>query len=270
MARKQPFPREKSSLCRWLIEKLKLANGIHRLRLLAGPNGSGKSFLMKSLADRVHLGKIVNADDLEADLRQQPNGDRRVDLSKWGLNLTSENVAAFWQKEEAANRLRLPASVTGRLRVEGNILMVDGDSIDSYISAGIADLLRYEIIAARRSLLFETVMSHPSKLDFVRDARDAGYRSYLYYVSTEDPAINIGRVKARVAKGGHGVSDDKVRDRYCRSLELLKPAVKIVDRAYLFDNSGSEPQLVAEVKDGREVTLLLDYIPNWVNFYLLK
>ncbi len=56
-------------------------------------------------------------------------------------------------------------------------------------------------------------MTHPSKLDFLREARIAGFRTYLYFVATEDPEINIGRVRARVQKNGHDVAHDKIISR---------------------------------------------------------
>src|SRR5205809_1475657 len=41
----------------------------------------------------------------------------------------------------------------------------------------------------------------------------------------------------RVAQGGHWVPDDKVRDRWLRTMTLLQQAVRSSDRAYIFDNS---------------------------------
>ena len=113
-------------------------------------------------------------------------------------------------------------------------------------------------------MTFETVMSHRSKLDFLRQAKEQGYRTYLYYVATDDWLINIDRVKARVKKGGHGVSRVKIIDRYFRSLNLLFDAIKLVDRAYVFDNSSSKPQLIVSVTDGREVEYEVSNIPKWV------
>ena len=106
-------------------------------------------------------------------------------------------------------------------------------------------------------------MSHPSKLDFLRQAKANGYRTYLYFVATKDWGINIDRVKERVKKGGHQVSRDKIIERYFRSLGLLYEAVKLVDRAYVFDNS-LEPQLIVRITDGRDVEYEVTSIPDWV------
>ncbi|HEX8426483.1 hypothetical protein [Hymenobacter sp.] len=60
-------------------------------------------------------------------------------------------------------------------------------------------------------------MSHPSNLDFLREARIASFRTYLYFVATEDPEIDIGCVQ----KNGHDVACDKIISRYSRSLDNL-------------------------------------------------
>jgi predicted ABC-type ATPase len=57
-------------------------------------------------------------------------------------------------------------------------------------------------------------------------------------------------------------------DRYYRSLDLLLDAVRLTDRAYLFDNSGREPVLIAEVTDGRHVQFIVDPISEWLDIYL--
>ena len=49
--------------------------------------------------------------------------------------------------------------------------------------------------------------------------------SYLYYIATSDPYINISRVKNRVILKGHDVPEDKITNRYYRSLGFLKEAV---------------------------------------------
>jgi predicted ABC-type ATPase len=82
-------------------------------------------------------------------------------------------------------------------------------------------------------------MSHHSKVDLLAQAQAAGYRTYLYFVATDDPVINISRVKSRVKLGGHNVPEDKIAERYHRSLELLMDAIRHTNRAYVFDNSGN-------------------------------
>ncbi len=102
----------------------------------------------------------------------------------------------------------------------------------------LAHFLRVALLEAKKKFSFETVFSHSSKLDIMRKAKAMGYKVYLYFVSTEDAEINVYRVKeVRVAKGGHNVPEDKIRDRYTRSLDFLYDATKIAYQVYFFDNS---------------------------------
>lgn len=234
---------------------------IPRLRMLAGPNGSGKSSLVPLLLPRVELGVSVNADEIEADLKRQ-NSVRVLNLYDWQLQLTTADLQAF---SELPSSQRLPAEVLATLRLEHNVLLLGQVAINSYLAAWVAELLRHFLLRARQTLTFETVMSHPSKLDFLREANALDYRTYLYFVATSDPNLNVARVKARVAAGGHPVATDKIIDRYYRSLELAKTAIRLTDRAYLFDNSGTEPQLIAEITNGREVELQTEQVPQWVS-----
>jgi len=69
---------------------------------------------------------------------------------------------------------------------------------------------------------------------------------YLYYIGTEDPAINVDRVSRRAEQGGHFVDAPTVIARYARSMALIKSARNFVYRAYFFDNSGEQPFLIGE------------------------
>ena len=101
---------------------------------------------------------------------------------------------------------------------------------------------------------FETVMSHPGKVELLAEARSKGYRTYLYYVATDDSQMNISRVQNRVATGGHDVPSDKVEERYHRSLAILIKAIANTYRADSFDNStdsaSGEQAWLAEVTGG--------------------
>jgi predicted ABC-type ATPase len=155
------------------------------------------------------------------------------------------------------------------VRLVGNAITIGTLTVDSYIAADIAELLRRTLLAQGFSFTYETVMSHPGKVEFMDLARRTGYRVYLYYVATEDPEINISRVNVRVSESGHGVPPDTVRSRYFKSLGLLKQAIKQTNRAYLFDNSGQTNNLIAEVTEGKTVYLIDQAnVPTWFLEYV--
>jgi len=129
------------------------------------------------------------------------------------------------------------------------------DKSDSSLAAAIeADRLRHAALDAGDDLITETVMSDTRWLTFFKKAKARGYRIALYFVTTSDPTINVERVRARVALGGHAVPEDRIRSRYAKVMEQVLPIIlPLIDKAYLFDNSGVEAgmRLVAVYRDGR-------------------
>lgn len=89
------------------------------------------------------------------------------------------------------------------------------------------------------------------------------FRTYLYYVATEDPMINILRVQRRVSLGGHSVPEDKIIARYIRPLDLLVDAIRHTNRAYIFDNSTHQQIWTAEITDGAFLEMKIDRMPTW-------
>ncbi len=58
---------------------------------------------------------------------------------------------------------------------------------------------------------------------------------------------------------------DKIVSRYARSLDLLLPAIRQSNRAYLFDNSrhGGEHLWVAEITNGCDLETKCSPLPLW-------
>jgi predicted ABC-type ATPase len=124
----------------------------------------------------------------------------------------------------------------------------------SYEAARLAADRRSELLTARRSFATETVFSHPSKLEFLRAAVDAGYLTTLHVVVVPE-ALAVARVANRVANGGHRVPATKVRARYRRLWPLVAEAIGTAASTSVYDNSrASEPfRLVARFECGRLV-----------------
>ncbi len=135
----------------------------------------------------------------------------------------------------------------------------------------LADERRQAALEDARSLSFETVMSHPSKIELMEQARARGYDVRLFFVGVDDPAINLERVALRVQQGGHDVPPGKIIERYERVMERLPDAVRASDQAVIFDNSRDDDPLrmVAAIQQGREVVMLMEVPPHWFRARLL-
>ena len=156
-------------------------------------------------------------------------------------------------------------STVGLVGFADGRLSFTGAAVNSYFASAAGDFLRQKLLQQRAAFTFETVMSHPSKVVVLEQAQKLGYRTYLYYIATEDPEINLSRVRSRVKRGGHPVPEDKIASRYHRSLDLLMDAIRYANRAYIFDNSteNTDRAWVAEITDGRVLEIKTDQMPAW-------
>ena len=117
-----------------------------------------------------------------------------------------------------------------------------------------AEALRESLINGRKSFTFETVLSTERNIRLLEKAKSFGYYVESIYVITAQAELNVGRVKARVAKGGHDVPKDKVRSRYIKSLQLLKTLVAISDECVVVDNT-VWPEIIFSKDADREIYL---------------
>ena len=120
----------------------------------------------------------------------------------------------------------------------------------AYEAARIAAETRSRLIQLGRPFIAETVFSHPSKLELIRDAHAANYIVVLHVLLiTEELAVQ--RVKYRVRAGGHDVPETKIRERYRRLWTLVTDAIAQSDTATIYDNTDIDgPQIVAQMSGG--------------------
>ena len=123
-------------------------------------------------------------------------------------------------------------------------------------AADIAESLRNYYLENNQDFIFETVMSHPSKIEFLERAKIQGCNIHLVYVITQSPDINVARVAKRVSEGGHDVPEDKTRARYARCLELLPRVLEIADDAIIYDNSLDFQTMLSALKSKEGILYL--------------
>ena len=108
---------------------------------------------------------------------------------------------------------------------------------DDKEAAQIAETQREDHLARKEDFCFETVMSTDRNLKLLQRAKQAGYFIRCYYVLTADPIINIYRVRARVAAGGHSVPEEKISARFYRAMDLVNDVIEVSDIFHIYDNS---------------------------------
>lgn len=113
-----------------------------------------------------------------------------------------------------------------------------------------------ELAAQRHTFAFETTLSGRGYLTFFRRLKKEGYRIHVVFLWLPRVELAIGRVKERVRRGGHSVPEHDIRRRFDRGVRnLLTEYHPLVDTWGLFDNSGSDPQLIARA-DGGEIVVV--------------
>jgi predicted ABC-type ATPase len=227
--------------------------------MFAGPNGSGKTTIKLGLQKRPEwFGIYINPDDVERAVRETGG----LSLTDYGLTTTTEELQSFFRASELLKSRDLSA-IADAICCQGHRIELGSLEMNAYYASVLADLLRRKSMDARKSFSFETVMSSSDKIELLREAQARGYRTYLYFVATDDPSINVDRVRLRVSDGGHDVPEEKIRARYHRSLGLASQAIRCANRAFFFDTSGQQPIYFAEVTNGEKLELKTDDIPNW-------
>lgn len=235
-----------------------------RLRMFAGPNGSGKSTLKSVIADDL-LGIYINPDEIEKEIAQFDF----LDLHHYEVTTEEEEILYFFNQSTLLEKADL-LEEAAFLKFNDNKLSFFEVSVNAYFASVCADFIRRKLLEKRISFTFETVMSATDKIELLKFAQQLGYRTYLYYIATDDPEINITRVKQRVSQGGHDVPQDKIISRYYRSLKQLPAAIKASNRAYIFDNSGDVSQWVCEITNGNNVEYKQKLVPDWVYRYVVE
>ena len=235
-----------------------------RLRMLAGPNGSGKSTLAAQLSSdyAINLYRFLNADLLFAEVVQSHR-------TACPFSIDNAELVEFVAQSTYPREYKRPFE-SGEIYIdEEDYLHFSANGINSYSVAIVADFFKEQYLKHRISFSFETVFSHPAKIDILKRAQAAGFKTYMYFIATENPVINVNRIKERVALGGHDVPEEKTRSRYLRCMEQVRYALPYLNRAYFFDNSTQQSLYLAEYESEVGFTLHSELLPSWFRRFVL-
>jgi predicted ABC-type ATPase len=110
----------------------------------------------------------------------------------------------------------------------------------SYEAALLAEQQRNTLLLSGASFCFETVYSHPSKIDFVARAKALGYAVIMVVIHLERAELNAARVTQRVSEGGHDVPTEKLLQRIPRMLAQVQASIPLCDEVRILDNSSAD------------------------------
>ncbi|MFZ7216375.1 zeta toxin family protein [Avibacterium avium] len=134
--------------------------------------------------------------------------------------------------------------------------------VDSQAGRKAIDLFKFAI-QHHISFSMESTLSGNSILQRIKKAKESGFYVRLNYVGVDSVSINIKRVRARVANGGHFIDETTIRKRYEISRQNLILALPFCDEAFIYDNSAEMPILIFHLSKSKRITQFEKVLPSW-------
>lgn len=144
-----------------------------------------------------------------------------------------------------------------------------GYSEENYIKA--SEIYRAavgEYIQSDSDFMIESNLADSRSYEWLSLMKKRGYKLVLYYISTDDVLINIGRVERRLAEGGHNIPEAIIRTRYSQSHSYLKTKLFEFNEVYLIDNSTDTSLVQVKLREGiivHKISELQDWIKNIIS-----
>ena len=99
---------------------------------------------------------------------------------------------------------------------------------------------------------FETTFAGKSYTRFLKTLKKKGYTINIFFLWIPNVELALGRIKDRVASGGHDVPAIDVKRRFHRGLyNFFKYYKPLSDTWLLFNNADASPRLIAKEKSGK-------------------
>lgn len=162
------------------------------------------------------------------------------------------------------------SSLTGVLAAESNDLgvIIDTDKITAALGGNKINGGKEAIERINSSLKMginftqETTLSGSRTLKTIKRARELDYFIRLYYVGVNSADESIKRIRNRVEKGGHDISEQDVKRRYNKRFEDLVNILPYCNEVKFYDNENGFVEK-AEYKNG-ELIIKSKIIPEWI------
>ena len=130
-----------------------------------------------------------------------------------------------------------------------------------------------EAIAKRSTFAIETTLGGETITGLLLRALAEGIEARVWYVGLATPELHIARVRARVARGGHDIPENIIRQRFEHSRINLIRLLPQLTELRLFDNStdadpatgtAPTPLLVLHIVEGKIAAMCdLARVPAW-------
>ncbi len=143
---------------------------------------------------------------------------------------------------------------------------MDGRYETAIVSAG-RDFLKQidKRIKKGKPFAIESTLSGKTIGNLIKKANSEGFNVNIVYMFLHDPSSNIGRIKTRVTKGGHHVSDKDVLRRFYRSKKQFWNTYRLLCQNWVLLYNSSE-RLVSVATGNKESITIVE--KDLYNLYL--
>jgi predicted ABC-type ATPase len=134
-------------------------------------------------------------------------------------------------------------------------------------------------INERLDYAFETTLGGRTIPALLEKAMEVGIEVRIWYVGLTNAELHIARVRARAKRGGHDIPEERIRQRYPRSVFNLIQLVPKLTELRVYDNSVEadphtgatpEPKLIVHLNRGKLLDVCeLASTPKWAKPIIL-
>ena len=134
-------------------------------------------------------------------------------------------------------------------------------------------------INERLDYAFETTLGGRTIPALLEKAMEAGIEVRIWCAGLTNAELHIARVQARVRRGGHDIPEERIRQRYVRSLLNLIQLIPKLTELWVYDNSVEadphtgatpEPRLIVHLNRGKLLNVCeLASTPEWAKAIVL-
>lgn len=127
-------------------------------------------------------------------------------------------------------------------------------------------------IQQKQTFAFETTLGGNTITRLLIEAAEVGIKVKIWYAGLESVELNLARVKARVAQGGHDIPETDIRKRWDSSRRNLLKLLPHLDSLRLYDNSAEanprkgtppQPELLLHIAGKKIVGIASKEAPEW-------
>lgn len=189
------------------------------------------------------------------------------------FSIDQSNIPPISEELPKVNIVVGPSASGKSTLVQSLINTIDGEQIKyiphleyshSVVEDGVCLCKKEEVV------IFESILCSKEQRERFMEIKNAGLYVRMFFISTEDPFINVLRGTKQTLLKGKKCDTKKICERYYKSLAAAIALSPYVNELCVFDNSidNRAPELVLQMDSERTILYRSHNIPDWALLFL--